>query len=158
MPSNNPLEKAVNVGQLKMAYDAAALLPVDISTLTPSSIFQKHAVIGINGVLYRAKQATQQMPCTVVVDDQTGQLVTHTVNGKVSLVVDDPTPNSDWEVWSDAASEYWISLLDQRLSRFETMLAGISPDGITINGNTYTVQQLLENLAKLMGKTVVTNV
>jgi hypothetical protein len=62
------------------AYAAsdAALYPVDISTVTPQTTFRKNAVIGIGGVLYRAKRATASMPVTMVVSD--GRFVTHEVN------------------------------------------------------------------------------
>jgi hypothetical protein len=107
MPSNNALEKAVNLGQLQMAYEAGALLPVDISTLTPASTFQKNAVVGINGVLYRATAATQNLPCTLTVQD--GQFVVNIVNGKTAFTVADPAPNEGWEVFTDASVEYWIA-------------------------------------------------
>lgn len=157
MPSNNTEQKAVNLGQLKMAYQAGALLPVDVTTLQPTgNQFPKNAALVINGVFYRASRATSQLPCTFMVDDQTGQFVVDTVDGESAFVVSDPTPNSDWQAWSDARPKYWIAQTDQRLSALETMLAGISPNGITLNGTTYTLQQLLEALATLMGKTVVT--
>ena len=125
----------------------AALHPVDISSLTPSSTFVKNAVIGINGVLYRATAATSNLPCTLVTQD--GALVTLTVNGKTAYIVSDPTPNAGWEIFTDASTEYWIAQLDAgKLELGST---------ITYDGQTYTVQQLLEAVASLMPKTVITN-
>lgn len=147
MPSNNTLEKAVNLGQLQMAYNAGALLPVDISTLTPASTFPKNAVIGIGGVLYRAKRATASMPLTMVVSD--GKFVTHEVNGQQAFVVQDMTVNADWEVWMDAGLSYAYSLADQRITALET-------ETYTANGKQYTRQQLLQAVAELMQKTIVT--
>lgn len=147
MPSNNTLEKAVNLGQLQMAYEAGALLPVDISTLTPASTFPKNAVIGIGGVLYRAKRATASMPLTMVVSD--GKFVTHEVNGQQAFVVQDMTVNADWEVWMDAGMAYAYSLADQRITALET-------ETYTANGKQYTRQQLLQAVAELMQKTIVT--
>jgi len=147
MPSNNNLEKAVNLGQLQMAYEAGALLPVDISTLTPESTFPKNAVIGIGGVLYRAKRATASMPLTMVVSD--GKFVTHEVNGQQAFVVHDMTVNADWEVWMDAGLSYAYSLADQRITALET-------ETYTANGQQYTRQQLLQAVAELMQKTIVT--
>lgn len=147
MPSNNSLEKAVNLGQLRMAYEAGALLPVDISTLTPASTFPKNAVIGIGGVIYRAKRATASMPLTMVVSD--GKFVIHEVNGQKAFVVQDMTVNADWEVWMDAGMAYAYSLADQRITALET-------ETYTANGKQYTRRQLLQAVAELMQKTIVT--
>lgn len=147
MPNNNPLEKAVNLGQLQMAYEAGALLPVDISTLTPASTFPKNAVIGIGGVIYRAKRATASMPLTMVVSD--GKFVIHEVNGQKAFVVQDMTVNADWDVWMDAGLSYAYSLADQRITALET-------ETYTSNGKQYTRQQLLQAVADLMEKTLVT--
>lgn len=147
MPNNNTLEKAVNLGHLQMAYKAGALLPVDISTLTPASTFPKNAVIGIGGVLYRAKRATASMPLTMVVSD--GKFVTHEVNGQKAFVVQDMTVNADWDVWMDAGLSYAYSLADQRITALET-------ETYTANGKQYTRRQLLQAVAELMQKTIVT--
>lgn len=146
MPSNNTLEKAVNLGHLQIAYKAGALLPVDISTLTPASTFPNNAVVGINGVLYRATAATQNLPCTLTV--QNGQFVVNIVNGKRSFVVTDPAPNEGWEVFTDASIEYWISQLNARITALEG-------ETYTANGQQYTRQQLLQNMAELMSSKVV---
>jgi hypothetical protein len=148
MPSNNALEKAVNLGQLQMAYEAGALLPVDISTLTPASTFPKNAVVGINGVLYRAKRATQNLPCTLTV--QNGAFVVNIVNGKTAFTVTDPAPNEGWEVFTDASIEYWVSQLNARMTALEG-------ETYTANGQQYTRQQLLQTMAELMSHTVVIN-
>lgn len=164
MPSNNSLEKAVNLGQLQMAYEAGALLPVDISTLTPASTFQKNAVIGIGGVLYRAKRATASMPLTMVVSD--GKFVIHEVNGQKAFVVQDMTVNADWEVWMDAGMAYAYSLADQRITALEQALPTIKTTAdsalqptttYTANGQQYTAAQLLQAVAELMGKNLVTS-
>jgi len=117
MPSKKTLEKAVNLRQLQMAYNAGALLPVDISTLTPASTFPKNAVVGINGVLYRATAATQNLPCTLTVQD--GKFVVNIVDGKMAFTVTDPAPNEGWEVFTDASIEYWISQLNARITALE---------------------------------------
>lgn len=124
----------------------ALLIPVSVDSLTPSSTFVKNAVIGINGVLYRATAATSNLPCTLTIQD--GAFVTHTVNGKTSFVVSDPTPNAGWEIWTDAATEYWLSLLDTRITSLENL-------SVTYNGITYTLAQLMASMAQLMQKTVV---
>lgn len=146
MPSKKTLEKAVNLRQLQMAYNAGALLPVDISTLTPASTFPKNAVVGINGVLYRATAATQNLPCTLTVQD--GKFVVNIVDGKMAFTVTDPAPNEGWEVFTDASIEYWISQLNARITALEG-------ETYTANGQQYTRQQLLQNVAELMSRTVV---
>ena len=123
------------------------LCPVDISTVTPSTTFPKNAVLGIGGVLYRAKRATASMPLTMVVSD--GKFVTHEVNGQQAFVVQDMTVNADWEVWMDAGLSYAYSLADQRITALET-------ETYTANGKQYTRRQLLQAVAELMQKTIVT--
>ena len=144
----------------------AVLHPVDISSLTPSSTFVKNAVIGINGVLYRATAATSNLPCALVTQD--GALVTHTVNGKTAYVVSDATPNAGWEIFTDASIEYWVEALNASLSSKQDTVSDIATirsnaanavkptDVYTYNGQDYTVSELLQALAELMPKTVVT--
>ena len=123
------------------------LCPVDISTVTPSTTFPKNAVLGIGGVLYRAKRATASMPLTMVVSD--GKFVTHEENGQLAFVVPSATVNADWEVWMDAGMAYAYSLADQRITALET-------ETYTANGKQYTRRQLLQAVAELMQKTIVT--
>lgn len=152
MPSNTE-QKAVNLGQLKMAYEAGALLPVNIATLTPSSTFVKNNVMGINGVLYRATQATQNLPCTMV--SENGAFVVNTINGKTAFTVTDPTPNAGWEIWSDASIEYWISQLNALIAA-KASVSDVMAATVNYGNATFTVSQLLTEMAKLMSKTVVT--
>lgn len=163
MPDNRNFHtKAVNVSQLKIAYDGAALLPVDISALTPSSSFPKNAVLGINGVLYRAKRATADFPVTLSVDS--GEFVTVEAGGKTAYVIADATLSEDWEVWTDAAIEYWQQLLATRTTALEqanaaleqriaALEATLSP--YTYNNKSYSVPDLLNALATLMPEVVV---
>jgi hypothetical protein len=154
MPNNNPLEKAVNLGQLQMAYEAGALLPVDISTLTPASTFPKNAVIGINGVLYRATAATQNLPCTMTVQD--GQFVVNIANGKTVFTVTNPAPNEGWEIFTDASVEYWINQLNALIAQKATV-GDVMQATVNYGQTQFTVQQLLQEMAKLMSRTVVIN-
>jgi hypothetical protein len=124
----------------------AILHPIDINTLTPSSTFVKNAIIGINGVIDRAKQATSSMPMTMVVQD--GAFVVHIVNGRKAFVVADFTLNPDWEVWTDAGMSYAYAQLDAAKLELSSV--------ITYNGQQYTVGQLLNAVASLIGKTLVT--
>jgi len=146
--------------------DAIALYPVNINNLTPSSTFRKNAVIGINGVLYRATKATSNMPCTMVTQD--GAFVTHTVNGKKAFVVSNGAANTDWEVFTDASIEYWINSINTALSAKQDTISDLATirsnatnavqptDKFTYNGTQYTVSELLQAVAQIMAKTIVT--
>lgn len=139
------------------------LYPVDISTVTPQTTFRKNAVIGIGGVIYRAKRATASMPLTMVVSD--GAFVTHDVDGQQAFVVQNMTVNADWEVWMDAGLSYAYSLANQRISTLEQALLAVRTTAdsalqptttYSANGQQYTADELLEAMAELMTKTIVT--
>lgn len=144
---------------------AEHLHPVDISSLTPSSTFTKNSVIGINGVLYRALQATSDMPVTLAVEN--GAFVVNIINGKISFVITNNTLNSAWEVFTDASIEYWINSINTALASKQDTIsdlatirqnaaAAIKADDVyTINGSTYTADDLLRAVLNLMPKTLV---
>lgn len=146
--------------------DEYSLHPVNVDTLTPSSTFVKNAIIGINGVIYRSKQATSNFP--VVLTTESGAFVTHTVNGKIAFVVSDPTIHQDWEVFTDAAIEYWVESLNTALAAKQDAIsdleairsnaqAAIKPtDQYSVDNVTYSVNDLLQAVANLMSKTLVT--
>ena len=123
-------------------------LPVDVNTLTPTSTFVANAIIGINGVIYRAKQATSHFPVPLVIDNNA--FVIQVVDGKIVFSVSSNTIHQDWEQWTDAAIEYWKAQLDARVSALENKT-------ITYNNKTYTVNELLTAVAQLMERTVVIN-
>ena len=139
--------------------------PVSISSLTPSSTFVKNSVIGINGVLYRSTQATNNLPVTLTVEN--GAFVTETINGKISFVVADETLNAGWERWTDAAIEYWVESINAALSNKQAIISDIdsirqnATNAIKTNttytvGNVeYTVDEMLQQLANFMSKTLV---
>lgn len=140
------------------------LHPVDIDSLTPTSTFVKNAVIGINGVIYKSKKATSNFPVTLTI--QNGAFVTHSVNGKTAFVVSDETLNGDWIVWTDAAIEYWTQQLSQRTTALENARTALesrasaledSIADVTYNGQSYTLQQLMQAMAQLMENSVVIN-
>lgn len=138
-------------------YSPASLLdgtlyPVDVNTLTPSSTFVKNAIIGINGVIYRSKRATSHFPVVLTVSGSS--FVVDIVNGKIAFVVSDPTIDTDWEQWTDAAIEYWKTQLDARVSAIEAE----SPSTALHPNDTYgghSVSSLLNAMASLMNKTIV---
>ena len=133
------------------------LHPVAVSSMTPSSTFVKNAVVGINGVLYRSTKATSNLPCTMVT--QGNAFVVHTVNGKIAFVVSNATPNTDWEIFTDASIEYWVESINTALATIRSKAgSAVQPtDTYTVNGQQYTVSELLQAVATLMPKTVVIN-
>lgn len=143
----------------------AALYPVDVNTLTPSSTFVKNAVIGINGVLYRAKKATSNLPVTLTVQD--GAFVIHTVNGKIAFVVSSSTLNADWEIFTDASVEYWIESVNAALAAKQDAISDLATirsnataavkktDQYTVGGVSYSADDLLQEVANFMSKTIV---
>lgn len=139
-------KQQVTEGLATKAPLSAALYPVDVNTLTPTSTFVANAIIGINGVIYRAKQATSNFPVPLVVDN--GAFVVQTVNGKIVFTVSSNTIHQDWEQWTDAAIEYWKAQLDARVSALENKT-------VTYNNQTYTVNELLTAMASLMQRTIV---
>lgn len=152
----------------KQEVSDATLIPLNMEQLTPSSTFVKNNVLGINGILYRAKQNTSEFPVSVVTDK--GRFVYDTDKyGNKAYVVSDYTLSQAWEKWSDAGINYSLSVIDSRLSYFnnlqialrltqiESLLRNIQQTlgDVTVDGQTYTVRGILTELAKLMDKDVV---
>ena len=147
--------------------DEELLHPVNVNTLTPSSTFVKNAIIGINGVIYRAKQATTHFPVLLVTEGNA--FVVNTVNGKISFVEADPTIHQDWEVFTDAAIEYWVESLNAALAAKQDAIADLeairtnaqnaikATDQYTVGAVTYPVSALLQTVANFMSKTIVVN-
>ncbi len=104
--------------------DAYCLIPVNVAGLTPSSTFVKNNILGINGTLYRATQATSNFPVTLLTSG--GSFVTNTINGKTAFVVSDYTLNTGWEIWSDASMEYWAELISQGLNSKQDTISDLS--------------------------------
>lgn len=150
----------------KQELTNSALHPVNVNTLTPSSTFVKNAIIGINGVIYRAKQATSNFPVVLTVEG--GSFVVNIVNGKIAFVVSDPTVNQDWEVFTDAAIEYWVESLNAALAakqdaindletiRSNSQAAIKTTDQYIVGNESYSANELLQAVANLMSKTIVT--
>ena len=151
--------------------------PIDMDEVTPSSTFTAGDVLGINGILYKAKVNTSDFPVTVVVDDTTGQFVYDTDDdGNKAYVVEDYTLSEDWMKWADAGINYSLSVINSQLSYLNTLRIAsrlgsleasqsniltaltqiqqaLAP--VTVDGVTYSVRDILTELAKLMNKNVV---
>ena len=164
-PTKYVTVRRLNRFKQKLSTDEL-LHPVNVNTLTPSSTFAKNAVIGINGVLYRSLAATSNLPCTLVVQD--GAFVVNIVNGKKAFVVSNGAPNQDWEIWTDATIEYWIESITTALNGKQATISDLSTirsnaqnavkptDTFTAGGTDYQVSELLQAVANLMAKTIVT--
>ena len=102
---------------VKTYVDGRSLVPVNMNALTTTSTFVEGNVIGLNGILYRAKRNTSNFP--VVFATQDGDFVTHTINGNLAYVITDWTLNSDWEVFMDASIGYTLASKQDALA-FDT--------------------------------------
>ena len=147
---------------------AGALHPVNVNTLTPSSTFVKNAIIGINGVIYRATKNTTHFPVVLVTQDG-AFVVNTTATGKIAFVTSSQTIDADWEVFTDAAIEYWVETLNSALAAKQDAIADLeairanaqnavkATDEYTVDGVSYPVSVLLQSVANLMSKTIVVN-
>ena len=146
---------------MRLEYlDGKALHPVDMDSITTASTFRRNSVLGINGVLYRALSDTADLPVSLVTQD--GAFVVNVVEGRKAYVVGDTTLSSSWEVWTDAGLAYLQEAIEARVAALENIsaesrLAALetAAEDVTYNGTTYTVRQLLETVASMMGKTYV---
>ena len=97
-----------------------AIVPVEESTLTTTSVFQKNSVICINGVIYIAKTETQNLPFRMVVEDN--KFVTQQMYGKTCFIVASNALSADWKVWLDASNDVRYKMLEDRVARLETII------------------------------------
>lgn len=160
------------VALLESYITNATLIPVDVDSLTPSTTFVKNNILGIDGVMYRAKRNTSEFPVVLLVED--GHIVyDEDENGNKAFVVDDYTLSEDWEIFTDASIPRALELMAEQQSNFmeeeqaamssfeneiRISVAGVikSTDKITASsGQQYTVRQILQAMAELMDKTVV---
>jgi hypothetical protein len=86
----------------------------------------------------------------------------------IALVIADETLDQDWEIFTDASIEYWVATLNALLAGKQDVISDLStirsnatsalkPTDVYIyNGVSYTVDDMLKDLVKLMPKTVVT--
>lgn len=96
------------------------LYPVDESSITPSTIFSKNSILSINGVIYRAKQDTNNLPFTFVIEGN--RFVVQTVYGHTALVRSSDTVSNDWAIWADASNDIRFRELEDRVARLESIL------------------------------------
>lgn len=131
LPTNSELTALLS-GKASTTYvDDLTIIPVDLSTLTPSSTFVKRNALAINGVIYVARQNTENFPLQLSVQDN--KFVTNTLNGETAYVVLNNTLNSDWEAWVDISEKFLIAQKQDRLT-FDTTPKSGSTNPVTSSG------------------------
>lgn len=109
----------------KQEMTQAAIIPVNLDEMTPTSTFIRNSILFINGVGYRAKQNTTHFPVVLLTDG--GQFVVNIVNGAPAYVVSDYTLDEDWEIWGDAGIPQTLANMQQDLDdALEQMEADLS--------------------------------
>lgn len=98
------------------------LYPVELASISTTSVFQKNSIICIDGVVYRAKQQTSNLPVVLVAENN--RFITQVVNGYTVFIKANNTLSSDWEVWLDASSDFRYKSIEARVAKLET-LAGL---------------------------------
>lgn len=97
-----------------------AIIPVNESTIGPSTTYNKNAVLCLDGVIYKANKNTQNLPFPMVVED--GKILTVTLYGKTVLVRASNTKSADWDVWIDASNDIRFRQLEERVARLESII------------------------------------
>ena len=95
-----------------------ALYPVELSAISTSTVFGKNSIICIDGVVYRAKQQTSDLPVVLVVENN--KFVTQVMYGHTVFIKANDSLSSDWEVWLDASSDFRYKALEARVAKLET--------------------------------------
>ena len=98
---------------------------------------------------------------------ENGAFVVNVINGKISFVITNNTLNSAWEVFTDASIEYWVNSINTALASKQDTISDLATirqnaeaaikatDTYTLNGSTYTADDLLRAVLNLMPKTLV---
>ena len=96
------------------------LYPVDLDSVTTGTVFQKNSIICVDGVVYRAKQQTGNLPVTLLTEGDS--FVTQVVNGHTVFIKANNNISSDWEVWLDASSDFRYKSIEARVAYLETII------------------------------------
>ena len=153
----------------------------DIDELVPGMTFEQNAILGINGVMYRAVRQTTDFPVVLLVES--GHIVyDEDEEGRKALVVDDYTLSEDWEIWSDAGiprtleqmtddQEDFMAQEQADMAAFKQEIRNDAAQLIVLaaaslkpgtkitssSGTEYTAEALLTAVADLMESTIVVN-
>lgn len=98
-----------------------AIIPVDESSISPTATYPMNSVLVLDGVIYKAKKDTQNLPFPMVVED--GRILTVTLYGKTVLVRASNVKSADWDVWLDASNDLRFRQLEDRVARLETIIS-----------------------------------
>lgn len=96
------------------------LYPVDINGISTTTVFQKNSIISIDGVVYRAKQDTYNLPVTLVVDNN--KFVTQVLYGHTVFIKANNSISSDWDIWLDASNDFRYKEIEARVAKLETII------------------------------------
>ena len=96
------------------------LYPIDEGSITPTSMFRKNSIISINGVIYRAKQDTYNLPLTFVIEGE--RFVVQTLYGRTAFVAASNIVSNDWTVWADASNDIRFRQLEDRVAKLESII------------------------------------
>ena len=179
--AHEELNNIPSIYATKSALTAATIIPIDIDELVPGMTFEQNAILGINGVMYRAVRQTTDFPVVLLVES--GHIVyDEDEEGRKALVVDDYTLSEDWEIWSDAGiprtleqmtddQEDFMAQEQADMAAFKQEIRNDAAQLIVLaaaslkpgtkitssSGTEYTAEALLTAVADLMESTIVVN-
>lgn len=97
---------------------AGTIIPVDESTITAETIFNRGDALAINGTVYRCTASgTDNMPLGIVVQD--GTPVYQDYKNHRAWVIGDNALQEGWEVWLNSGLDFYIEWYGDRLSQAE---------------------------------------
>ena len=97
---------------------AGAIIPVDESTITAETTFNRGDALAINGTVYRCTASgTDNMPLGIVVQD--GTPVYQAYKNHRAWVIGDNALQEGWEVWLNSGLDFYIEWYGDRISQAE---------------------------------------
>ena len=97
---------------------AGAIIPVDESTVTAETTFNRGDALAINGTVYRCTASgTDNMPLGIVVQD--GTPVYQAYKNHRAWVIGDNALQEGWEVWLNSGLDFYIEWYGDRISQAE---------------------------------------
>lgn len=97
---------------------AGSITPIDESTITAETTFNRGDALAINGTVYRCTASgTDNMPLGIVVQD--GTPVYQAYKNHRAWVIGDNAVQEGWEVWLNSGLDFYIEWYGDRLSQAE---------------------------------------
>ena len=97
---------------------AGTISPIDESTITAETIFNRGDALAINGTVYRCTASgTDNMPLGIVVQD--GTPVYQEYKNQRAWVIGDTSLQEGWEVWLNSGLDFYIEWYGDRISQAE---------------------------------------